>query len=222
LSEVPGLISQLRKDPRLIAWLEEVGSERMTVEVCVRQQLMSEAFDDWRIQIGKTLVRLGYKYPVVLRPFERLYEQRAYWVDWRDKWEQLKRLATVPMESPVEWISQEDSGEALSERLMAPHVLCVASRHCCPQEHLQVSVDAGAPAMVWIRLREAQFEDAEALLEPLISGGRLAELPHRIHTARRQAREGALARSITLVWDDFDRIPPDAEDDSALSAPPVG
>jgi hypothetical protein len=76
--------------------------------------------------------------------------------------------------------------------------------------------------MVWLRLKNVAPEAVEAFLQPLLTSGRLAELPSRIHDARRDLKKGELVKHITLVWDNHDRLPPDVEDDSALSAPPVG
>lgn len=221
LEQLPGLLSRARKQPRFAAWLAE-ARDKMAVEVCVRQVLLEEHVDHWLIEVGSTPVRLGYKYPVMLRSYERLYEQRDVWGAWRDKWERLKELEASPAESSVQWIGPDEAGETLYELLMAPEALCVASRQCCTSEHFQVSMDGGAPAVVWLRLKNVPPEAVEAFLKPLLTSGRLTELPSRIHAVRRGSRQGDFARHITLVWDNYDRLPPDAEDDSAFSAPTVG
>lgn len=221
LKELPRVLTSMRDHPKVVARLDEVGKEKITIEVCVRQALLAEDFDEWRIQSDSVPIRLGFMYPVVLRSFERLYEQRRYWVRWRAKWEQLKKLTEPPASLSVEWIGPNDEGEELIERLMPPHVLCIASRLCCTAEHVRVSMVGGAPAMLWVRRGDLPPEAVKTFLEPLLLQGKLSELPERIHAARINAKRGEPARNITLLWDNYDRLPPDAEDDSILSAPPV-
>ena len=220
LEALPELVSQTRKTQWFADQLRK-ARDRMTVEVCIRQALLAEAVEDWSISVGKTPTRLGLKYPVVLRSYERLYEQRDVWGAWNDKWERLKQLVGTPPEPPVIWVGPDEESETLFEMLMAPHVVAVASRQRCTPELFQVSMDGGAPVMVWLRVPDARPEDVEACLAPLLSASPLRELPKRIHQARLDAKKGELVRHITLVWDDYDRLPPDVEDDSALSAPPV-
>lgn len=221
LGELPELLTRTRKQPRFAALLEEV-QEEMTVEVCVREALLAEAVDNWNIGFGRSPTRLGHQYPVMLRSYERLYELRDVWGGWRAKWERLKALAPAPAESPVQWIGPDDAGEPLYELLMARETLCVASRQCCTPEHFQVSIDGGAPAVVWLRLKDVHPDEVYAFLQPLLTTGRLVELPRRIYAARSTRKKSELAKHITLVWDNYDRLPPDVEDDSTLSAPAVG
>ncbi|KFA89871.1 effector-associated domain EAD1-containing protein [Archangium violaceum] len=213
LSKVPERLTQIRKSARVLALLEEAG-QQMSVEVCLRQNLLSMAVDSWRITVGRTPISLGFKHPVVVRSFERLYlrdseDFRDILGEWQSKWDQLKMLPGTPAASPLQWIGPEDTGESLVEKLMQPHVLCVVIPRSCEQEVLERSIDAGAPAMLWLRQDGVTLEEAKRCLEPLVSGT-LTELPTRVHTARQKTgEEGKLAKHLTLLWDDYDRQPPD-------------
>jgi hypothetical protein len=220
LSKLPELLTRLLMDAKVSGPLREARGQ-MTIEVCLPHVLLLEDVERWQITFGTTQVRLGLKYPVVVRSFERLYHglRRVTWGDWADKWDQLKQHQGVPGESSVVWIRPDETGDELPERLMQPHVLCIISPLGCGPESLSVGVDAGIPAMLCLRAEGAADSEVGDCLGPLLSGP-LAELPARVHEARRLMKEGP-ASHITLLWDDYDRLPPDADDDSVLCAPLV-
>ncbi|RKI72899.1 hypothetical protein D7X55_06505 [Corallococcus sp. AB049A] len=213
-SKVPDLLTQVRKSPKVTALLEQ-ASDQMTVEICLRHDLLSTAVDGWRIKVGRSAsVALGNQYPVVVRSFERNCEgdtedYRDVLPGWSAKWKQLKQPMGSPAQSPVHWIGPGDIGDRLVNTLMRRHVLCVVVPRSCERDVIDLSIDAGAPAMLWLRKDGITLAEASQYLTPILEGP-LSGLPDRVHQARQNASEdNPLGLHLSLLWDDFDRRPPD-------------
>ncbi|MBZ4330518.1 effector-associated domain EAD1-containing protein [Corallococcus sp. AS-1-12] len=223
LGQLPEVLAQVLREPK-VSYSLSLACDRMTIEVCLRHKLLPQNVDAWPFTSGEEddAVRLGFRYPVVVRPYERLYEsQWRGWGLWRSKWEQLKQLQVTPELAFVEWLVPSRLGDNLAERLQRNSTLCVAIPVGCEPKLLQRSVNAGAPAVLSLR-KDVTEADARLYLQKLLEGPLLG-LPDRVHTARQQRKEPlVLEEHITLLWDNPDRLPPDAEDESVLAAPAVG
>jgi hypothetical protein len=97
-------------------------------------------------------------------------------------------------------------------------VLCIALALSVDPKLLMKSIEAGTPAAVWVR-RAGDAADLRAKLAGLLSD-RLGDLPARIYEERQKMHEARhpLTDHLAVLWDDFDRIPPDAAGD--LLMPP--
>jgi hypothetical protein len=224
LGKLPELVSQVLQCPRVTLPLWK-ARDVMTIEVCLRNKLLSQNVDEWPHTLGEggDSVRLGFRYPLVVRPYERLYEsQWQGWGLWQKKWEQLKQVQGTPGSPPLEWLLPGKVGEGLAERLGRTSTLCVVIPMRCEVKLLQRSVEAGAPAVLTLRLEGVTPQTAKRWLKKLLEGP-LIELPERVYQARKEPRTPQkLEKHITLVWDDPDRLPPDARDSSVLAAPAIG
>jgi vWA-MoxR associated protein C-terminal domain/Effector-associated domain 1 len=226
---LPELLAKVLQSPRVTLPLYQ-ARDRMTIEVCLRHKLLSQDVDAWPLTTGEEeeeedTVRLGFQYPVVVRPYERLYEaQWRGWGLWRNKWEQLKQLQSLSEVVPpsVEWLLSKNVGDNLAERIGHPSILCVAIPERCDAKLLRQSIKAGTPAVLTLRQEGVPPEEGKSYLKKLLAG-RPIELPERVHKARQEPKKPlVLEEHITLLWDDPDRLPPDTGETSVLTAPTVG
>lgn len=92
LEQVPSKLSEIRKSKGLLGkHLVDVGSQ-MTIELCLRDNLLAADVDRWMLQITSTWrVALGEQYLVVVRSYERIYHDEWNIRErWKPKWENLK------------------------------------------------------------------------------------------------------------------------------------
>ena len=67
--------------------------------------------------------------------------------------------------------------------------------------------NAGIPIALWPR-QAAEEDNIHQILYSLLHGGTPESLPIRLRHARSLAGDGDVVRTLTLLWDDYDRIPP--------------
>jgi hypothetical protein len=221
LDEVPAVLGKLRKS-RLSPLARSVGPGNLTIEFCLRHNLFCAEVERWRLQLGKdSELVLGETYPVVVRSFDRIYDPDLVdtWEFWKSKWERLQRDAEAG-EAAIEWICHHRgfADPDAARRLQRSHVLCIALALSVDPKLLMKSIEAGTPAAVWVR-RAGDAADLRAKLAGLLSD-RLGDLPARIYEERQKMHEARhpLTDHLAVLWDDFDRIPPDAAGD--LLMPP--
>jgi hypothetical protein len=216
VTDVPQVLATARQDPRLAAALERAGgNSKLTVELCVPEPLFAADVEAWRYTFCRIPVVLCMHHPVVLRSYERIYDDefRSTWGDWSARWARVK--AAPPGER---WVIRAEAGAAPDAVLAqaTPDVVCVATASAPGTELVNASLFIGAPALLWIRRPDPRA--AEVLAG--VVRGRPGELPGAVHAARSAALKANTdepGRSLVLVWDDYDRLPPDR--DGLLQAP---
>lgn len=213
LDEVPALLTGLRKKKDQLGKLLQEAP--MTVELCLRDNLLSEAVDRWMLQMGPDDEEaIGERYPTVVRSFERIYlDEWNVQEHWKPKWDRLKSLPPGQA-PPVEWICDRavSADKAFAKRMRASAAVCAAMAVVPDAKLVSKCVNAGAPVVIWAR-RGDDPGDTRGKLEAVMAGA-LADLPARVYEERKRSAgaEDHLGTHLTLLWDDFDRLPPDADD----------
>jgi vWA-MoxR associated protein C-terminal domain/vWA-MoxR associated protein middle region 0 len=206
-AEVRELIGKALNRP-LVA---ETPAGRLMVEFVLRSQLINRPVDQWTV--GTAPAPLGLKYPVVVRSLDRAEDMLPQHGLWRAKWARREEveLADEPSGHGFEW-SPRDPGETdrqlyvrLSENSLPVCLPMMSTPDAAQCGNILAALDAGVPVMLWSRRPDVDLRTGLTTLLPI----RLAELPWRVLGFRREAEgdENHLARHLTLLWDDADRVP---------------
>jgi hypothetical protein len=180
----------------------------------------------WKVSAGVDPYqsRLGIMYRVVVRSWERTYDRRFRSVKgrWRAKWQSRPRPLTERREPHVCWAFSDDDleEEKLFHKLMASAPIFVTVAPICRGgKHDTVKVfrslvTSGTPIALWPRRSPADATSAREDVRELIYERALDALPQEVYKRRREAAaaeggEGLIWNSMTLMWDDPDRRPPD-------------
>jgi hypothetical protein len=211
--EVPALVSAVRK--KLSAELEG-AKDNLVVAFCLPEAALAIEVERWPIQVGKTARAIARDYPVVIRSFERLYqrERRDTWGRWNRRWEQLVNARGNDL---VSWFCESmASDEFIDEIQRRDDVICAALTHGDCALLVACTIDEGIPAVVWTRSAACDATTLRAHIEAL-TGGELRDLPRLLHRARKLT--GGPLDKVALLWDEYDRLPPDADRASAFIVP---
>ncbi|HWS36781.1 MAG TPA: hypothetical protein VN408_29080 [Actinoplanes sp.] len=211
----------------LIADVENTAVERI-LELIVPRSLMTEAIDQW--PVDQVLpAPIGTRYPLVLRSFDRLEDQSLH-ADWARNWRWIKQHDLVAGSSAIREVESHDlatihalRGALLREGAPAIVLLRTALAHSedLDADAFTAGLHGGASIMLWSRDASTSSELAASVR--LAVGEGLLSLREHIF----QLRLGALEPSeptaggahITLVFDDFDRIPERFRNRSRLCSP---
>jgi hypothetical protein len=195
--------------------------DRLTVEVIVPRPLLTEQVDRWDV-VEAIPVPLGEKYPVVLRSYERLRQQRL-WPQWGHKW-QLAQEQTTAGAQAMHYVGADDSPSArdVYETLSSDDKLAlVLGRPPAQQSDLQPydayagALQAGVAYLVWIRDVDLG-EDFRRAVEQALTSIPVRDLPELIAAWRAPHSGGAgrsetaagLGRHVTVMACDHDRRTP--------------
>jgi hypothetical protein len=107
------------------------------------------------------------------------------------------------------------NAEQFTDEVFDTKVLCAALTHPSGIAHLTNIIDAGVPAVIWPRNCGEDWTILKQHLTTLFDG-KPRDLPVRLHESK---TKNLALNHVVLLWDPYDRIPPDAGNDSALSAP---
>ncbi|MGB5018299.1 MAG: hypothetical protein WBO66_01065 [Candidatus Moraniibacteriota bacterium] len=186
---------------------EGVDTAHLAIEFFLPTALLSIPVE----QQGKDLdnISLGDEYAVVVRPLDRARDpgHRGH-SRWKRSWRRF-RIATqgYGIESGMLQILNENH---IAEE---PRFLLEAFRHllCLGIDQddtrvLRLAVNAGLPIVLWSRKRNAEVAD---IFRHLICTQRLPDLPQHVHNARLRSKEEMPGRHMSLLWDDYDRLPQD-------------
>ncbi|WP_159397080.1 CHAT domain-containing protein [Sorangium cellulosum] len=189
--------------------LEALVAQQMTklakvkpvVELVVPVELLARCrADQWRIHHGISPRRtsLGAAYRVVLRSWERCYENEEFWEAWQQRWRRFlappdQARACVCVDKVAELPSSSDHG-AVKLRLPPD------------SDELAMLLEDGTPVAVWPR--EGAAEALDECLSMLPSGAQAPDWRELVRQHRRSATEKHLDECLVLLWDDFDRRPP--------------
>jgi hypothetical protein len=213
LGQLPKLISDLRRGP-LSAHLAE-AQDRIVIAFCLSQAALAHAVERWKIVVGETEREIGRTCPVVIRSYERLYHRPGTWGRWNRQWQQI--VNRRPKGPRIAWFGGEISVQEFTDKVHAQDMTCAALTHPSAEALVASTIDAGIPAVIWSRSSSSCSSDGmNALLRKLLRG-RLDGLPDRLYKARRVGAPSV--ESVALLWDPYDRLPPDADEGSPLAAP---
>jgi hypothetical protein len=200
----------------------------LTFEFSLPVELLTVEVDHWRVATGSRRVRLGAAYSTVVRVLNRRSPRWAdpdesWWRTWNDKWHVLsggggpiRREAIFYIRNP-----EEVQPKYLYDRLSHDMVACVALAYAPDpktyQDMLEVMIEAGIPVALCLRRQVADAGKAGSVMEKLLLGGNLSDLPNRVREIRREADASLddqhIGNHLTLLWDDPTQLPPFDRDD---------
>ncbi len=179
-------------------------------------------------------IKLGMKHRVVVRSFERAY-YRELWPFWKSKWAYAQNHLhfSLPYQNsnmPFLVCHAHDCErlDTLYAKLRVDNICCLAltvipTKDINPLHDtsvFDVILDTGIPIALWLRKGTSSAKKTQRMFESFLSHCALADLPQQVWKQRLNAAgdEGS-ENSLTLLWDDPDRLPPDVSFDAQLSAP---
>ncbi|MEU9288804.1 trypsin-like peptidase domain-containing protein [Streptomyces sp. NPDC048275] len=169
--------------PEQLAILGRSLGDTVMVELIVPQELMEEAFDEWKPWARHAWMGLGRKHPVVLRDLERFDDEelRQY---WRIRWNRFTAEAAVGGPSMALACDDDEADHEMlegwieSEPALAVLVLAGSLRVSASEAALEVALASGVPVVLW---RRSGLEGC--------SGSRRSACPSRIGRACRRDGE---------------------------------
>jgi hypothetical protein len=203
--------------------------EALRVEVIVPRILLTEPFDQWRIQEAIS-VPIGEKLPLVLRSFERMRNRRIR-QQWANKW-RLAQEQEHPDPGAMHYVGPDDGPtphevfEALSpDRKLALALGRAPARqpNDGPSDAVSGAMQAGVAYVVWVR-DVSLADDFRAAIQRVLADIPVRDLPARIAQWRAPGTAGvdpgtvSLAKHISLLACDHDRREPIAG--RILGSPP--
>ena len=190
-----------------------------TYEFILPRHLLGHAVNQWRTGPRQLPYRFSMASPVVVRSQDRLRDQQMR-EHWPSKWGWLRANGASAGPEAIYWLDNRmpiSAESILSVLVEDEKPVCVVFRR--PPEATQDPADdvvmaalaGGVPVMMWCR-DPAIAELVQHEIARLLEGGGLAELPERVRHLRNQAIRmgdpaGHAGLSLTLLWDDADRIP---------------
>lgn len=204
--------------------LAGVDADQLRIEFLLPTSLINLPVDQWRV--GATF--LGVQCQVVVRSLTRILElvgTRRYY--WHQKWPRVRGTEFISAADAPDvefrgtdgttWLTEE-AAERDHDRIYVslidkdgPVGLVLADTPAPAHgQALRLALTTGIPVLVWSRRPEADLgADVSELLAD-VTPLRLTDLPRQVLTFRRGAAgrvETHLARHLTLLYDDADRIP---------------
>jgi hypothetical protein len=188
------------------------------IEVFLPLELLSTTVDRW--PLGPEHRPVGSRYSVVVRSYERAYEEasRAEVLPfWEDRANRLPGPGQPVEENQIIWA--DDAGPYELEDSTGP-VICAASTLARGAvgasgdvDVVQEIVNGGYPFAVWARRREPPCPGLQERLKQLVLDRPLDEIAQNILAARRDGyRSGSddhWGRQLTVLWDPPADRPPD-------------
>lgn len=223
LSSVGSLLNELLG--RFSGNLEEAGG-RLIIEVMLPQELLCHTVERWEVAQGRHTALCGRKYPVVVRSWERAYDPQLSGQvrpDWTRKWKDFQEQPPAGLPGAVVWEPDPAEVGALFDRLLEAGVVCLALMHpqeggAVTSEELSACIDSGTPIALWGRKWPGGLAASRAQVQQLLAD--LRQLPGEVRDLRARARgEAHVGHSLVLLWDNPNRLPPDAFRTRRLALP---
>lgn len=207
-------------------------ASKLIIEIFLPLDLLSSEIDQWSVKLGKWAVApLERHFLVVVRSFDRIYdeEMRAFsWGLWKEKWNQRPMLPKLLTKAHVYLACQaSDYTGAFYDKLAQLNLFFLGLTLIPPPgtglgaaEIFGRMVEAGTPIAIWLRRSGEDMTVVQRELEELIYKNDLDSIPSLIYEKRSKRwdeTESSVWKSVSLLWDDPDRLPPDVQ--AELKAP---
>jgi hypothetical protein len=193
--------------------------EELMVELILPRALITRPVDQW--QVDRALPHaLGTAYPLVVRSLDRLQSANLH-ATWGRKWRWLMNNGGHADRTHFREVETHDQQTAAALRAMLlrgePPVALVMLTPPVNSDDLRpdtftAGLYGGVPVMMWCRDSTMSEDFTEQIRDRLTRDGLLG-LPQRVFELRLMAAEHVaqgrphVGCHLTLLWDDFDRIP---------------
>ncbi len=222
LEEIKDLLPQLLSTAH-----QGAGGGDMTLEFILPRRLINLPIDQW--VIDEILPHaLGMDYAVVIRSLDRMKRKKSHraW-QLKSQWLDTTGHVKTPPES-VMWLSRPGTRApgALYGSLLRDDSMVALAMNFPPESSAELKSDeltaalyAGIPIILWVRDETFGSNFEKELRKVLVERG-LHELPAQLLRLRREADEKqTLGSNITLIYDDYKRIPESFTRSTRLQAP---
>jgi vWA-MoxR associated protein C-terminal domain/Trypsin-like peptidase domain/vWA-MoxR associated protein middle region (VMAP-M) 1 len=210
----------------LSAFLDESGKQRplknLTIELFLPAELLHEPVDHWVMDGSYLDEPIGAQYHLVIRSSERLHPRYCsrYGDLWENKWEEMPRPGeTLAIDRLI--LGDNANLNELSQQLKKPKIMGLKLF----QEPLRVGekstfaalLAAAAPVAIWLRQPLPDI-DQSTTIDDLLEC-----CPHGLSEVVKEQRGQAfsskdsrepdshIGEHLALLWEDFDRLPPDLD-----------
>jgi hypothetical protein len=220
----------------LKAFLDESGRkclsqgrllENLTIELFLPSDLMNQAIDRWVMEdVDDEFFMsepIGFQHCVLLRSSERLrpnyYLKRG--ASWKHKWQQVRQTMQERLLQGVVsngFVSGDGvSAKVLFQQLSQPQMVGLKLAQgpiSIGKESVFAALQASAtPIAVWVRQPLSSIDCVGAVDQLLCCC--LHDLPERVKQHRQEAfpveLDCHIGHHLSLLWEDFDRLPPDLD-----------
>lgn len=189
--------------------------DRLWVEFLLDLEVLNQDVDCWLLDAGEKWARpLGAEYVVIVRRQRSTAQEQRY---WQGRWKALNQAAG-PVSELVVWVSDAATlspkelwyqlDDAKDKVLIAP----LGTREKLDGEMkalLTVAIKKqGMPVALCLRDTPADAAWHLESLRAALADARLADLPQRVRTWRKQAFHNGgdhFGHHLVLLWDDYDR-----------------
>jgi hypothetical protein len=201
--------------------------ENLTIELFLPFDLLNHPVDQWVMEDLDDECSMsepvGFQYPLLIRSSERL--RRTYFskrgATWKDKWKQVRQK--MQMRSPEgEMLHGFVSGDGVSvkrlfQQLSQPQMIGLKLAQgplSIGKESVFAALQSSAtPIAVWVRQPISSIDCISAVDQLL--GYDICDIPERVKQHRQAAfpveRDRHIGHHLSLLWEDFDRLPPDLD-----------
>lgn len=209
--------------------------EELWIELILPRALITRPVDQWPVDREFPHV-LGTAHPLVIRSLDRLRCAPLH-PPWAKKWRWMTTNGRNPDLSYFLDIDEHDRRPdvgALRAKLLrndSPVALVMRTppqeSDCLGADDFAAGIRGGAPIMIWCR-DSSLAEQFQEQIRIRFAAGDLFGLPQRVFELRLLAAESAeqmdkhVGSHVTLLWDDFDRIPEGFRHRARVRAPQPG
>ena len=200
--------------------------ENLTIELFLPSELLNNAVDCWVIDDGENWMGepIGFQHRIVVRSSDRLrdtYLKSHRAGLWRDKWNRVRQMIQARSDHAVlsnAFVSGDGVvAKRLFQQLSQPQMIGLK----LAQESLSIGKEStfaalhssATPIAIWLRQSLSSVDCIGAVDELLHCC--IHEIPEQV----RQNRQAAfpeecdchIGHHLALLWEDFDRLPPDLD-----------
>jgi hypothetical protein len=213
----------------------EVNPQKTTLAFLLPRSLMVESVDQWRPPVAMDIPEppIGASHNVVVRSLDRVMQKRVG-LRLRERWNEWKIHADGPLavvgldqldaaaQFAAVWLETgQTGGTTFVERLYRKKVLCAIMANAPPgvpeepnRDLFNSLLKAGIPVILWLRKPlSSNPAEVRAMVQQLIEHDAAKLLPQRVLEKRREASESEggdhFGACLTLLWDDWEHLPPD-------------
>jgi vWA-MoxR associated protein C-terminal domain/vWA-MoxR associated protein middle region (VMAP-M) 1/Effector-associated domain 9 len=201
--------------------------ENLTIELFLPPALLNHRVDRWVMDGDDEYSMsepIGFQHRIVLRSSERLRKKylKSHLAGlWRDKWKRVRQMIEARSDQAVVsngFVAGDGVvAKKLLHQLSQPQMIGLKLAQeplCIGRESTFAALHSSAtPIAIWLR-EPLTTVDCPRAVDALL-GGCIHEIPERVKQHRQAAfaedRDCHIGHHLCLLWEDFDRLPPDLD-----------